>query len=66
MRLNGHFVTAKEVCERYGICDDTLRNWLKDSAIHFPKPVRIKRQRFFNKDHLDKFDDRLAGKTGEP
>ena len=42
------FITAKEVCARLGgISDMTLWRYLNDDKADFPKPVYIRRRRYF-------------------
>jgi hypothetical protein len=51
-----------EVCDRYGIHPSTLRNWDLNSALNFPKPIRINNRKFRDEEELNRFDrERAAG-----
>lgn len=36
------------VAERYGVVVRTIERWIKDPALGFPKPIYIRRHRYFN------------------
>lgn len=40
-------MAASEVCDRIGIVPMTLNRWLADPDLDFPRPVRVKRFRFW-------------------
>jgi hypothetical protein len=39
-------LTARLLCDRYGVCDRTLDRWLASGIL--PKPMRINRIRFWD------------------
>ena len=40
-------LTAPQVCDRIGVTTMTLHRWLRDPEVGFPKPIQIKRFRFW-------------------
>ena len=55
------FVTAKQVCARYGnVCEMTLHRWLKSPALAFPRPIRINRVRFWRLADLEAWETAQA------
>jgi len=60
------YLPAAQVRQRYGgISDMTLWRWLNDPALDFPKPLRIKRRRYWKPCRLDAFDHAQAQKVRE-
>ncbi len=57
------FTTGPQVLERYQITEMTLWRWLKDDKLDFPKPMKIRRLRFWDPADLDAFDTRQRGKA---
>jgi predicted DNA-binding transcriptional regulator AlpA len=47
---------TRRVMERYDVCDRTIDRWVADPHLNFPRPVRIKRRRYWDEDELDAFD----------
>jgi len=41
------FMAASEVCERLGVTTMTIHRWMKDPEVNFPRPVQVKRLRFW-------------------
>jgi predicted DNA-binding transcriptional regulator AlpA len=46
------FLSARQVCERYGVTAMTLWRWLRDSEMEFPQPIYINGRRFWNERDL--------------
>ena len=46
------------VCERYGVCDMTLRRWDADPSLDFPRPFKIRGRKYRDAGELDAFDER--------
>jgi predicted DNA-binding transcriptional regulator AlpA len=47
---------TRKVMERYSCSDRTVDRWVADPNLNFPKPIKIKRRRFWFEDELDDFD----------
>jgi hypothetical protein len=62
-------LSARRVCERYGVVGRTLERWLHDPRLEFPTPVTINRRRYFRVDQLQTWERarvaRRAGITGK-
>ena len=59
------YITAKEVCARLGgISDMTLWRYLNDESVGFPRPVYIRRRRYFREDEITAWIDRQAEQVG--
>ncbi len=57
-------LTARSVCERYGIVSKTIDRWTETGIL--PQPMRINRYRYWDLAELDAFDRaRMAGKEAE-
>ncbi len=41
------YLSAPQVCRRYGISDMTLWRWLRDEKMAFPEPMVRNRRRYF-------------------
>jgi hypothetical protein len=54
---------ARRVLDRYGICARTLDRWVKDESIGFPKPVVVRRRRYWRVGELTAFERRRAVKA---
>jgi len=50
--LHQTYLPAASVRARYGVSDMSLWRWLRDEALGFPAPIRIKRRRFWALDDL--------------
>jgi predicted DNA-binding transcriptional regulator AlpA len=44
------------VAERYSTSTRTIERWEIDPALNFPKPIKIKRRKYWYEDELDEFD----------
>ncbi|WP_369523256.1 helix-turn-helix transcriptional regulator [Brucella anthropi] len=42
----------RQVFTRYGISESTLRRWLKDQALGFPRPLPARGRRYFLKSEV--------------
>ena len=42
------YLTARQVCERYGVSFQSLWRWLKRADLNFPQPLYIGRYRYFS------------------
>jgi hypothetical protein len=49
---------ARRVMDRYGICARTLDRWVKDESIGFPKPIVVRRRRYWRVGELAAFERR--------
>ena len=61
---NKTLLTAPAVRRRYdNVSDMTLWRWLHDQKLLFPRPIYIRRRRYWLADELDAFDaaQRAAG-----
>jgi predicted DNA-binding transcriptional regulator AlpA len=47
---------TRKVMERYSCSDRTIDRWVADPDLNFPKPIYIKRRRFWFDEELDEFD----------
>lgn len=43
---------ASEVCHRIGVTSMTLHRWLADPEVGFPRPIQIKRFRFWPENEI--------------
>ncbi|WP_348769659.1 helix-turn-helix domain-containing protein [Brucella sp. B13-0095] len=46
------YFTMRQVFTRYGISESTLRRWLKDQALGFPRPLPARGRRYFLKSEV--------------
>ncbi|OWY18248.1 hypothetical protein B6V73_00055 [Thioclava sp. JM3] len=53
-------VPAAEVCAKFGVVEMTLRRWLNDPRVDFPRPIRINRRRYWRLADLNMFIERRA------
>jgi predicted DNA-binding transcriptional regulator AlpA len=42
------YLSAPQVCARYGVSLQSLWRWLKSPDLNFPKPIYISRYRYFS------------------
>jgi len=56
------YLSAPQVLQRYNISDMTLWRWLQDDELDFPKPMTIRRRRFFREAELVEWE-RLRAKA---
>lgn len=55
--MQKQYSSALKVRERYGnISEMTLWRWLADPDLNFPRPVYIRKRRFWDDAKLDAFD----------
>jgi len=60
------YMTAKSVMAEFGgICDMTLSRWLADDRLDFPRPIYIKRRRYFSHDEIEAFKQRSASRYAD-
>jgi predicted DNA-binding transcriptional regulator AlpA len=50
----------RAVMDRYSSSDRTIDRWVADPKLGFPKPLRIRRRRFWQEAALDEFDESRA------
>ncbi|EJB07520.1 hypothetical protein Rleg9DRAFT_6534 [Rhizobium leguminosarum bv. trifolii WSM597] len=60
------YIDGVEVQRRYRISVRTLRRWLNDEAMEFPKPFRINRRFLFKVSELDAWDARKGATPEAP
>ena len=54
-------VSAKTVRQEFDeISDMTLWRWIEDEALNFPKPIYIRRRRFWRQSEIQKFKESVA------
>ncbi|WP_316233389.1 DNA-binding protein [Bradyrhizobium sp. SZCCHNPS2010] len=59
--MSKHLLTANAVCAEFGnVTTMTLWRWLRDQELAFPKPVVIRRRRYWNADDIHAFKQRMA------
>ena len=47
---------TRKVAERYSTSTRTIERWEIDPTLNFPKPIKIKRRKYWYEDELDEFD----------
>ncbi|WOI29358.1 helix-turn-helix transcriptional regulator [Sulfitobacter dubius] len=47
-----NLLPAAAVREKFGVTDMTLWRWLDDEELSFPRPIYIKRNRYWREDDL--------------
>ena len=52
------YLPEKQVRDRYGVSEMTLRRWDATPELGFPKPLRIRERKYRAVDELDAFDAR--------
>jgi predicted DNA-binding transcriptional regulator AlpA len=55
------YLAARHVRRRYGVSDMSLWRWLRDPALGFPQPLRIRGRRYWDAALLEAWDARPAG-----
>lgn len=50
----------REILARYSVSDRTIDRWLATPALGFPKPLVIRRRRFWRQAEIDRFDQQRA------
>ena len=61
--MTTHYLTARQVCERFAISDMSLWRWLNNPAMDFPQPMVINRRRLFSEQEIVEFEVRQRNKT---
>lgn len=54
--MEREYLNSSDVMSRFGICDQTLTNWIKRSDLCFPQPVRINGRRYFPRSALEAWE----------
>jgi predicted DNA-binding transcriptional regulator AlpA len=57
------YLTAKQVLERYQICQMSLHRWLKNDDLKFPRPMVINRRRLFNEKDIVEWERSRSGEA---
>lgn len=67
-QVPSNYLTAKDVMAEFGgICEMTLSRWLADEQLDFPRPIYIKRRRYFGMEDIERFKQKAAtGATRSP
>jgi predicted DNA-binding transcriptional regulator AlpA len=47
---------TRKVAERYSTSTRTIERWEIDPTLNFPKPIKIKRRKYWYENELDEFD----------
>lgn len=50
------YLTGPQVLSRYQISEMTLHRWQKDEKLHFPKPMIVRRRKFFKEAELSAWE----------
>jgi len=56
------YAPSSRVMDRYDRHRTTLNRWLKDPALGFPKPTRIRGRLYWDEAALDAWDREMAGR----
>ena len=56
-------ISAQDVCRRYSIAEMTLHRWLKDESLGFPRPVVLRRRRYFYASEVTAWERARAGRA---
>lgn len=56
-------ISAQDVCRRYSIAEMTLYRWLKDEGLDFPRPVVLRRRRYFYVEEIKSWERVRAGRA---
>jgi len=56
------YAPSGKVAARYGVHRTTLNRWLKNEAMGFPKPDRVRGRLYWDEDKLDAWDQARAGR----
>jgi hypothetical protein len=59
---DGTWLPARKVWGRYHTTDRTLDRWVADPEMGFPRPMVIKKRRYFNEAELTAWERRRAGR----
>ena len=55
----GRLVTARRLCERYGVVPRTIDRWLVAGLL--PEPMRINTIRYWHLDEIERLDQERTG-----
>jgi hypothetical protein len=61
-RRGKRYAPSTRVMDRYDRHRTTLNRWLRDEALGFPKPTRIRGRLYWDEDLLDAWDRAMAGR----
>jgi predicted DNA-binding transcriptional regulator AlpA len=56
VKKRNQFLPARKVWERYGVTSMTLWRWLRDENLRFPRPVYIRRRRYWRTGDLVRWE----------
>jgi predicted DNA-binding transcriptional regulator AlpA len=56
MTQQKRLLTSRQLCVRYSVSDRTLHHWLLDQRLGFPRPLVIRRRRYWDQEQIDAFD----------
>jgi hypothetical protein len=51
--------------DELGVSSMSIHRWLNDPALGFPRPVLIRNRRYFFRDQIERFKDRMIEVSGE-
>lgn len=51
-------IPAKELREIFGVSDMTIWRWLDDKRLNFPRPIVVRRRRYWRKSDIAEFQAR--------
>lgn len=54
----------EEVSARYRRCVMTIRRWIEDEKLGFPKPIKLRNRLYFSIDELHAFEDQFPDRFG--
>ncbi|MEJ5087146.1 helix-turn-helix transcriptional regulator [Brucella pseudogrignonensis] len=54
------YLTARQVKDRYNISEMTLWRWSRDESLGFPKPLDIRKRKFYREDEIIAWERRKA------
>ncbi|AWI58995.1 helix-turn-helix transcriptional regulator [Sinorhizobium fredii] len=57
------YLTGPQVLDRYHISEMTLHRWQKDEKLAFPKPMIVRRRKFFREDELIAWERQRAARA---
>ncbi len=59
-----NYLTANQLCRRYGVCRRTISRWVQQPDLGFPKPTLINRRRYWPAEDLDVWEAERQAHTG--
>jgi hypothetical protein len=57
---DGPLVPTRDVLRRYSIVDRTLDRWLADPELGFPRPIVVRKRRYFHQRKLASWERQQA------